>query len=102
MGSSKDKFTQNHFTGCQVCLSLSNLLNKLDHADTVSLVEDDRTAKAIELSRESQRSKAFSVAIKPSSGGIAKGFPRALGWVQRVKSNAVDKTLRSVTQCWCF
>lgn len=75
MGSSKDNFTQNHSTGCQVCPFRSNLLNELDHADTVPLVEDDRTAEAIELSREPQRGKAFRVAIKPSSGGIAKSFP---------------------------
>lgn len=77
--------------GCLWGLSQPDLLNELDHADAVSLVEDDRTAKTIELSREPQRSKTFGVTIKPSSSGIAKCFPRALGRVQRVKSNAVEK-----------
>lgn len=72
-------------------LSLSDLFNELNHADTVSLVEDDRTAETIELSREPQRSKSFGVTIKPSPGGVAKCFPRALGWVQRIKSDAVEK-----------
>lgn len=75
MGSTKNKLIQNHDTGCRVGLSLSDLFNELNHADTVSLVEDDRTAETIELSREPQRSKAFGVTIKPSPSGVAKCFP---------------------------
>lgn len=67
---------------------MSHLLYQLDHADAVSLVEGDRAAQTIELSREPQRRQAFVVSVKPSSGGVAKRLPRTLRRVQRVQGDA--------------
>lgn len=67
---------------------LSNLLDELDHADAVSLVENDGAAEAVELSGEPERSEAFGVVVKAPPGGVAEGLPGALGWVQGVQSNA--------------
>lgn len=71
-----------------VCARTPDLLNQLDHADAVSLVEGDGTAQTIELPGEPQRREALCVAIDASTGGIAKRLPRALGWIQGVQGDA--------------
>lgn len=76
---------------------LSNLLDELDHADAVSLVENDGAAEAVQLSGEPERSEAFGVVVKAPPGGVAEGLPGALGRVQGVQSNAGEERVRGVT-----
>lgn len=78
---------------CKRCC-VSNLLYELDHADAVSLVECDRTAKTVELPREPQRRQTFGLSVKSSASGVAERLPRTLRWVQRVQGNAGERSLK--------
>ena len=73
-----------------VYVSVSDLLDELDHADALSLVEGDGAAQTVELTREPQRRQAFSISVAKSSCGISKRLPGALRGVQRVQSDAVE------------
>jgi len=76
---------------CGVSAACLHLLDELDHADALSLVEGDGAAQAVELSREPQRRQTFGVSAgEPSPGAVAERLPRTLRWVQRVQSDAAD------------
>lgn len=78
--------------GLSVHVSVSDLLDELDHADALSLVEGDGAAQTVELPREPQRRQALSVSVAESPCGISKRLPGALRGVQRVQSDAVEGT----------
>ena len=91
--------------GSPLTFSRAHLLNELDHAHALPLVEADGTAQGVELSRQPQRGQSLHVPVEatpPSARRrIAKRLPGAARGVQRVQSDAAGRRrkIRDVSEC---